>query len=338
MGLRVDIGLFAHNEAAGIAAMLSGLAGQDIFADAGISVRVLVLANGCSDDTVAIARMQSRPPVEVIDLAAGGKSRTWNRFVHDLARADADLLVFMDADIAFSTPDTLRSLAQQLQDRPDLWVINSQPIKDIIARPQGLSAMDKMIAAASGGLGDWKTAICGQLYAMPAARARAFHLPVGLPVEDGFLRAMVLTDALTRAEDFSRIDGAVGVAHIFASERSIAALIKHQTRIVIGSAINAACFADLRVLPPDRRRAELTAAAQQDEWLAAVIRRRLPDWPSGYVPIHFLVKRLAVLAANPRRLLRPKQVMIAMAGFGFDAIVYCRAQLAMRRGAGAGHW
>ena len=40
MGLRVDIGLFAHNEAAGIAAMLSGLAGQDIFADAGISVRV----------------------------------------------------------------------------------------------------------------------------------------------------------------------------------------------------------------------------------------------------------------------------------------------------------
>lgn len=338
MGLRIDVGLFAHNEAAGIAAMLQGLAAQDIFANAEISARVLVLANGCTDDTVAIARAATFPDFDVVDLAAGGKSRTWTTFVHKLARMDADLLVFMDADIEFCTPDTLRNLVQQLQDRPDLWVINSQPLKDIIARPHGLSVVDKVIAAASGGLDDWKTAICGQLYAMPAARARAFHLPIGLPVEDGFLRAMVLTDTLTADENFSKIDGAVGVAHIFASERSFGALIKHQTRIVIGSAINAACFAELRAVPWDQRRAELTEAAQQNEWLAAVIRRRLPEWPSGYVPVHFLVKRLAVLVANPRRLLRPKQLVIAMAGFGFDAIVYCRAQLAMMRGTGAGHW
>ena len=40
------------------------------------------------------------------------------------------------------------------------WVINSQPVKDIVARPVGLSRMDKIIAAAGGGLDDWKTAIC----------------------------------------------------------------------------------------------------------------------------------------------------------------------------------
>ena len=338
MGLRVDIGLFAHNEVLGIAAMLRGLALQDVFAQADLAVRVLVLANGCTDGTVITAQSIGARYVEVVDLAAGGKSRTWNRFVHDLARPDADVLMFMDADIEFIRSDTLRRMVLHLQNRAGLWVINSQPIKDIIARPQGLSATDTLIAAASGGLDDWKSAICGQLYAMPAARARRFHLPIGLPVEDGFLRAMVLTDTLTAAEDFSRIDGAEGVSHIFASERSVAALIRHQTRIVIGSAINAACFAQLRDLPAEGRPAALADAAQTENWLADTLKRRLPKMPYGYVPFHFLVKRIAVLLANPKRLLRPKMVLIAVAGFGFDAIVFVRAQIAMMRGTGAGHW
>ena len=338
MVLRIDIGLFAHDEAAGIAAMLRGLSLQDIFHDGTVSVRVLVLANGCQDQTVAIAQTMDVPETEVIDLAAGGKSRTWNRFVHDLARTEADVLMFMDADIEFCRADTLRRLVQELQNCLGLWVINSQPIKDIIARPQQLSTLDKAIAAASGGLDDWKTAICGQLYAMPAARARRFHLPIGLPVEDGFLRAMVLTNALTDPEDLSKIAGAHDVAHIFASERSIAALIKHQTRIVIGSAINAACFAALRALPADQRHAALATAAKDESWLTATIATRLPRWPYGFVPLHFLVKRLAILLEDPKRLLRPKLLITAFAGFGFDAIVYVCAQIAMWRGAGAGHW
>ena len=338
MAVRIDIGLFAHNEAAGIADMLRGLMAQDIFDAPDFSARVLVLANGCTDATVAIAQSECGPTTTVVDLPAAGKSRTWNRFVHGFAREDAHFLIFMDADIAFSTHDTLRRLVQHLLTRPDLWVINSQPIKDIIALPSGLSTIDKVIAAASGGLDDWKTAICGQLYAMPAARARAFHLPIGLPVEDGFLRAMVLTDALTREEDFSKIDGAAGISHIFASERSIVGLINHQTRIVIGSAINAVCFAQLRNLPVDQRHAKLRLVAQDDDWVGGVISHNLPKWSYGFVPVHFLVKRVAVLMANPKRLLQPRQVLIVIAGFGFDAIVYLRAQVAMARGAGSGHW
>ena len=52
----IDIGIFAHNEAGGIAAMLGELARQDLFCAPGRSVRVHLLANGCSDDTVAVAR------------------------------------------------------------------------------------------------------------------------------------------------------------------------------------------------------------------------------------------------------------------------------------------
>jgi glycosyltransferase involved in cell wall biosynthesis len=330
--MRVDIGVFAHNEAKGIAAMVARLLVQDL---SGLQARILVLANGCTDATAHLARAAG---VEVADLAEGGKSRTWNRFVHDLARDAAEVLIFVDADIAFTAPDCLKRLALGLVARPELWVLNSQPVKDIVARPEGLGALDKIIAAAGGGLDDWKTAICGQLYAMPAARARRFHLPIGLPVEDGFLRAMVLTDALTGPEDFGRIDGLDGLSHLYASERRIAALIRHQTRIVIGSAINFAAFEALRALPEEARRPALARAAADEGWLVRAIRARLPGWPFGFVPMHFLTKRLQRLWSHPRDLLRPKRVFLALMGFGFDAIVYVLAQYRMARGTGAGHW
>ncbi len=330
--MQVDIGVFAHNEAEGIAAMVARLLAQDILLDPVFAVRVLVLANGCSDDTAAQARAEG---VEVVDLPEGGKSRTWNRFVHGLARADADVLVFVDADIEFCDAGALRRLVQAMGAH---WVINSQPVKDIVARPEGLSAMDKIIAAAGGGLDDWKTAICGQLYAMPAGIARRFHLPIGLPVEDGFLRAMVLMDALTGPEDFSRIDGAEGVFHIYASERSVGALIRHQVRIVIGSAVNFAGFGALVAVPVGQRHAELTRAAAEPGWLGCALRQTLPRWPFGFVPGHFLTKRLARAAASPRDLLRPKRLLVTVLGFGFDLVVYSRAQWAMWRGTGVGHW
>lgn len=333
MALAADIGIFAHDEAAGIADMVARLAAQDL---AGLDARIVILANGCTDDTAARARAAAQgTAIEVAELAEGGKSRTWSRFVHRLSRPEAQLLVFADADITFPAPDCLRRLVQGLAARPALWVLNSRPVKDIVARPQGLSATDRLIAAAGGGLDDWKTAICGQLYAMPAACARRLHLPAGLPVEDGFLRAMVLTDGLDGPEQLARIDGLEGLFHIYASERRLAALLRHQERIVIGSAINAALFTRLRRLPAPERAAVLAAAAEDPAWLAAALRAELPAWPFGFVPVHFLVKRLGRSLARP---LSARRLAVALPGFLFDAIVYIRAQLRMATGTGAGFW
>lgn len=333
MATVADIGIFAHNEAGGIAAMVGRLAAQDL---TGIDARIVVLANGCADETVALARQAAQGSgIEVADLAEGGKSRTWNRFVHDLSRGEAQLLVFADADIDFPAPDCLRRLILGLAARPDLQVLNSQPVKDIVARPVRLTWLDRMIAAAGGGLDDWKSAICGQLYAMPAAVARQHHLPVGLPVEDGFLRAMVLTDTLTAAEDLSRIDGLDGLFHVYESERSLRGLIRHQERIVIGSAINAAVFAHLRDQPARGRAAVLAQAAGDGGWLGAVLRAQLPAWPFGYVPGHFLTKRVARAMRGPLPL---RRLPVVIAGFIFDAIVYVLAQFRMARGTGAGFW
>ncbi len=333
---RVDIGVFAHDEALGIAAMVARLAAQDIARTDGVSARISVLCNGCRDNTVAVAQAAAAgTDVRVIDLPLGGKSRTWNRFVHDLSRKDADVLMFVDADIEFRDD---RAFGEMLRNLGGLWVLNSQPVKDTVVRPKGLSGKDRFIAAAAGGLDSWKTAVCGSFYAMPAAVARRFHLPIGLPVEDGFLRAMVLRDAITGPEDLSRINGLEGMFHVYASERTIAGLIRHQVRIVIGSAVNYACFGAIDRLPLDQRHAELARAAADETWVARAIKARLPEWPGGYIPLHFLTKRLAKAAQNPRDLLRPKPLAITVLGFGFDAIVYVRAQWAMWRGTGAGFW
>jgi len=322
--LRVDLGVFAHNEAAEIAAMVAGLRAQGL--PEGVDLRLLVLANGCTDDTAARARGTG---AEVADLAQGGKSRTWNRFVHDLSRPDADLLVFCDADITLPQPDALARLIATLAARPALWVLNSQPVKDPTA-PGAQTMVGRLAAKAAGGLDDWKTAICGQFYAMPTPRARAFHLPIGLPVEDGFLRAMVLTDHLTTPEDFTRIDGLDGLHHLYAGESTLPGLIRHQTRIVIGSALNAALFAHLLGLPPDIRATDCARMADDPAALPTVLAAQLPRAPYGYVPFHFLFKRLAWA--------RLRRLPVAILGFGFDAIVYLRAQIAMLRGTGAGHW
>jgi glycosyltransferase involved in cell wall biosynthesis len=322
--LKVDLGVFAHNEAKGIAAMVSRLQAQGGLD--GIDLQLQVLANGCTDDTAARARAAG---ATVADLPEGGKSRTWNRFVHDLSRPDADFLIFCDADIDFPDPDTLSRLIRGIAARPALWVLNSQPVKDT-ALCGARTLVERVALKASGGLDDWKTAICGQLYIMPTPRARAFWLPIGLPVEDGFLRAMVLTEGLQRPEDFGRIDGQEGVRHVYASETTLRGLIRHQERIVIGSAINAALFAHLRGLGPDKRGPEIERLAADPSALPGVLRDRLPLFPHGFVPFHFLFKRLA----NARL----SRLPVAVLGFGFDAIVFVRAQIRMARGIGAGFW
>ncbi len=340
--MRVDIGVFAHNEARCIVKMLQGLMRQET---KGLDARIVVLANGCTDSTVELARGFVRSSgsalpglaVEVLDLKLGGKSRTWNSYVHELSRPDADALIFMDADIDLPEPDSLLRLVQGLTANPHLHAFNSHPIKDIVYRPENLSMLDKVIAMNSETLNDWKTAICGSLYAMPTAKARSLHMPIGLAVEDGFLRAMILTDVMTAEEDLSRIDGG-DVFHIFASERSVSALIRHQTRIIIGSAVNTAAFTALHQLPSDQRRKALADAAKQEKWLSEVIQSQLPRWPFGWIQFHYLTKRIGFIARQPHRLLQFRRIAMLIVGFGFDLVVYVNAQIKMARGTGAGHW
>lgn len=338
--IQIDVGVFAYNEERSIGTVLDQLARQTLFTDDVFDARLIVLANGCRDDTAAIARRHAKGrPFEVLDLAEAGKSRTWNRFVHQATRPGADILIFCDADITLVDDGTLVSLCRMLTENPSVQATSSRPVKDIVHAPGDLTPVERMIAAAGGGLDDWRTAICGQLYAARSSAARSFHMPIGLPVEDGFARAMIATQTLSRPEDLSRIDAREDIFHVYGSERTIGALIRHQTRIVIGSAINAVLFEHLRRLPPDRSaNAELAEAARTPDWLATILRRSLPSRRHGWVPFHFLTKRLTGIARRGGRPRGIKAWLLLAAGFAFDLIVFVRAQIMMARGKGAGFW
>lgn len=331
----IDIAVFAHNEEAGIADCVAALRAQDLLARTDLSVRLMVLANGCTDGTAARA---AAPGVEVVELEQGGKSRTWTAFVHGLARADADFLIFCDADIAFADPGTLSGLLETVITRPGVVASSSRPVKDIVHSPQDLGPVDRLIASAGGTLDDWRTSICGQLYILRGDTARGIHLPAGLPVEDGFVRAMVVTHGFTADEDLSRVDGRDTVFHIYASERGVAALVRHQVRLVIGGAINYVIYQWLESLPAAERPAALARASESDGWLADRLSSALPDRRYGWVPWHFLFKRLRAAYGKGARALTPKALLVTFVGFGFDALVWGVAQVKMARGTGAGHW
>lgn len=339
----LDIGIFAHDEAATIAALIGDLARQDLIRDPAADPRVLILANGCTDDTVARARAAvaalpdaaTRARFEVLDLPQPGKSRTLHRFIHELSRPEAEVLGFMDADVHLPQADTLARMLAMLDDRADLRVVTSRPVKDVVHFDRPAGPVARLIAAGGDGLTDWRKSICGQLFMMRTGPARRIALPAGLPVEDGFIRAMALTDLLSGPQDLSRIDGDPAVFHVYESIRGMGALIRHQTRIVVGSAVNAALFAHIRRLAPTEPQAHalLMAAAADPDWLGRVLKAELPRAPHGYVPFDFLVKRLR---RGGRAGLKGKAMLAA--GFGLDLLVWLRASLRMAFRPSAGFW
>lgn len=340
----VDIGIFAYNEEKSIGLLLEDLAKQSAFLSPDIKLQVSILANGCKDDTVKVCNSlieQSLPALKastnVYDLKLGGKSRTWNIFTHQLSRADANALIFLDADIRLANPNLLEQLIKSLDENPNLVAVCSKPIKDIEINPTKLSATEKAIVAAGGSSDNWKKAICGQLYILNTAKARTVYMPVGLPVEDGFLRAMLLTDLLSEEENLSIIDGFDDIWHSYESIRSIPELIAHQTRIIIGSAINSAIFKYLRRQGTSfQNRQEILKSASTDElWLEKVISTSLPRLPHGYVPFHFITKRIKNIF-NGR--LSGKKLTIGVAGLLFDLLVWLIASYKMARGKGVGYW
>lgn len=341
----LDIAVFAHNEDDHIGALIADLARQDVFARENLTLRILILANGCTDDTAATSRAaiaglapQVAAIFNVVDLPQGGKSRTGHRFIHEFSRPDTDLLGFMDADIRLPRTDTLRRMVDAMEARPELKVFTSRPVKDVHHDHKPTGPISKLIASGSGGLTNWRTSICGQLFVLRADMARRIGLPVGLPVEDGFIRAMTLTDLLSAPQDLSRIDGDPEVFHVYESIQLLGELLHHQTRIVIGSAINAAIFQKIRKEAPTEAAAHqlLMQAGADETWLPAVLRHQLPQRPYGYVPFDFLTKRFHVYQSREKKGL--KETAILLVGLSMDAVVWVKATLKMRSGTGASYW
>jgi glycosyltransferase involved in cell wall biosynthesis len=93
-------------------------------------LEVIVVANGCSDDTAARARAFESRGVKVIDTPVGSKSNALN--LGD-ALATRFPRFYVDADIVL-TPQAIRDVAAMLDDDSDLVVAAPRPIVDYSER------------------------------------------------------------------------------------------------------------------------------------------------------------------------------------------------------------
>lgn len=344
--MKINIGIFAHNEQNNIRNIITDISEQTVFRDQQNEIKIFLLANGCTDDTVVIAKdcvnhspLFIRNSFVVCDLPFSGKSRTWNFFIHDACEKEpCDAVIFVDADIRIREINVLQKMISNLLSGA-ASVVNSRPVKDIDIRKEPLGFSQKIIGSSGGAFTDYKSTICGQLYAASPNAIRDIYLPIGLPVEDGFIKAMIISNFLTSMDDKSKINGFEEIWHEYESIRSITEVIRHQKRIIVGSAINAAIFREINNYSKDinDRKAFLKSASLDSDWLNTMIKRQLPTLPYGYVPFHFLTKRQKGIFKR-KDVSIIKKIFLSMSGLAFDLTVYVAATLKLAQGKGAGFW
>lgn len=159
--LRPSIVIPAHDEAATIEACLDSIAAEGDF-------EIVVVCNGCTDATPAIAR-RHRPRVRVLELPTAHKPtalNTGDQVVHGFPR------VYVDADVEFE-PGALRALLGALRDD----VLAAAPIAEIA--DDDCPAMVRSYYAIWRRLGVIDSSLCGSgVYAMSReGRARFGAFP-----------------------------------------------------------------------------------------------------------------------------------------------------------------
>lgn len=179
--MTVAVAIFAHQEEKRIATCLGSLPldrADTLFH---------VLVNGTTDATLVRAREAAggRSNVIVHDIAAGGKSRTWNHLVHDLLNGNEQAIVFLDGDAEIQS-GSIDALVADLAAHPHANAAAGMPVNGRMAQTY------RRNLRAEGGL-------FGDLYALSgrfvgAIRMRSLRLPDDLIGDDGLVAAWAHTD------------------------------------------------------------------------------------------------------------------------------------------------
>jgi len=311
--LKISIGILAYNEVEEITTTLHSLFDQSIFQDANanIEIEIVVVPNGCTDDTAAIAqttlqeleKSSNNPSISwrICNIEEAGKPNAWNLYVHQFSHPDADYLFLMDADIQFLEMQTLYSMMQTLEKTPDAWVSVDTLVKDVALKPKK-NLMEKLSVAVSGASGAKSAWICGQLYCGRTKILRKIWMPKDILVEDGFLWTMVVTDRLTSPEVLNRVVLADSASHVFEAYTQISSLLRHELRQVVGNTINHFIYTNLQ--PGDNSGVDagslIKLKNEQDPlWLDNLITSSVKKSGWWAIPNWLVLRRLQSLRNQP---------------------------------------
>lgn len=126
----ISIVVPAHNEGLVIARTLRAMTDGALLGE----LDVIVVANGCTDDTAAIAR-EFGPSVRVVETALGNKAHALNLGDH---AAHTFPRMYIDADV-FVTISTIRTLVRRLE-RGDVIAVAPRPFFDLNGCSWGVRA------------------------------------------------------------------------------------------------------------------------------------------------------------------------------------------------------
>lgn len=178
---RRAIAVFAHNESRKILTCLEALR----LSPMPPNTTCYVIANGCTDDTVAhITEYALKEPwVKAIALEAGDKANAWNHFVHELA-PEAESYFFTDGDCQVEN-GALQRLEEPLLNNKNVNAASGVPSHHNLS----LGAFRRDITRHGG--------FAGNLYALSQnfvdrLRAQRVRLPRGLIGDDSLVGALAL--------------------------------------------------------------------------------------------------------------------------------------------------
>jgi glycosyltransferase involved in cell wall biosynthesis len=171
----ISIIIPAHNESAVIARTL-----QFMLKDAAPGeFELIVVCNGCTDETAAEAR-RFVPAVRVIETETPGKTNALNLGDH---AAGFFPRIYLDADVLIAA-DTLRQLAQRL-DAGDVLAVAPKAHPDLTGCSRAVRAfyaVRALLPSAEEGIGG------SGVYALSRAGRSRFDLFPGVIADDGFVR------------------------------------------------------------------------------------------------------------------------------------------------------
>lgn len=352
--LFISIGIVAYNESEWIGKMLSSLFEQSLFNQpaAKLQLELIVLPNGCTDNTAEVARQAISSAVDpsahknlgwdVREIAQAGKCNAWNLFVHEFSSRRAQYLFLMDSDIQLLDPNTLSSMLKTFEQSPARVVVD-KPIKDVVLKPDK-TLREHLSAAVSGLSGGQATVggpawICGQLYCAEAKALRQIWLPTTLPAEDGFLYTMIVTDGLQIAQEPDRVILAGSAFHAFEAYTNIKRLLKHERWLILSNTTNELLFSNLKETGMVGSKAGtyiMQNNLENPQWLShflqtAAARRR---W---LIPRFILTRRFSSLNNKPwykAAVLLP----LTLAAFLTDLYLAIQVNQELHQGSGLGYW